>query len=147
MNDSGDRPIDELAKKREEQRLQGLAKRALDDSVAELDEVTLATLAAARQRALAAKPVAANPESEILVSGNKAGWLLGCGAIAAALLVAVLWQQQLSPGGTAGQDAPELAVLDADEAWQVDEELLDEMDFYAWLAEQELAQLDQSHAG
>lgn len=137
MTNDSDTPVDELTGKRDERRLQQIARQALDDSVAELDEATLARLAQARQQAVAA---GAAP-------GKKYALLAGGSVIAAAMLLAVFWQQQLSSEIDFDPQQFAAVVSDSEEAWDVDEDLLDDMEFYAWLAEQELKQLDQAHAG
>lgn len=143
MSDTNDTRNDELARKRDEKRLQALAQRALDDSIQQLDAQTLAALAEARQQALAVTRT----------RRKKGGTVAATGAIAAAVLLAVVWQQ--NSGTISDAELAEHArylelsegVLQTEEVWQVDEELLDDMEFYAWLAEQELQQLEQSHAG
>ena len=145
MTENNGTPNDELARKRQErddatraeQRLHQLARQALDESVEQLDDATLKALTEARQRAVATAATQ-RPKFTLLAASS---------AVAATLLVALIWQQNLD--GTSHTELPQLSslVAESEEVWELDEELLDEMEFYAWLAEQELQQLEQSHAG
>lgn len=97
-------------------------RQMLDRSTAELDAVTLARLRAARRRALDSPP-------------PRRIWLAAGGISAAALaagLAAVLW---LSPAAAPAPTGLEQLDLLA----EADLELVDDIDFYRWLAENERA--------
>jgi hypothetical protein len=101
-----------------EKELIGLARRALDQSLAEMDAETVSRLAEARARAVQARPRA---------------WAMPLGAsiavaVSAALLI-VLW-----PEGAG--EVQQLALEDVEIlASEVDLDVLAELDFYRWLVE------------
>jgi hypothetical protein len=97
----------------------------LRDSESRIDELTAARLQAARRQAL--EQVATIPGRE------RAGWALGGFATAAvAVLAIVLWQ-----GGAL--HAPDLPGDDWDLLVEGDLQLIEDLDFYDWLPEEETA--------
>ncbi len=105
-------------------RLVGDLRQVLDDSAAELDELTLAGLKAARLRALDATH--ARP------GYGRWPWLAG--ALASVIAVALVLTEP-----EAGRDAePATMAAVAEPALPVDDlELMSELDFVIWLAETE----------
>lgn len=110
------------------EQLQRKAVQALDERARDLDGATLSRLSQARAKAMAQHP------------SQKQRWLhtawIGSAGIATAALVAVLLFQRLPPDGLEALDpsgeAIEIATLD------VDLEVIEELDFYEWLSEQDI---------
>ncbi len=107
--------------------------RALDERARDLDGATLSRLRQARTHAMAAHP------------SQRTRWLqpawLGAAGLAAVALVAVLLHPQLPSDGLEAMDpageAIEIATLD------VDLEVIEDLDFYEWLSEQDIDELAQ----
>ncbi|MGB5339757.1 MAG: DUF3619 family protein [Gammaproteobacteria bacterium] len=98
-------------------------KRQLDVYEEDVDALTAARLQAARHRALAAVP-----------AHNRSAYWLPAGAfatVAVMVLTVVLWR---------GDDAVPVPVLAADD-WEIlvagELQLIEELDFYDWLAEED----------
>ena len=109
--------------------LQNQLKQALDERARDLDGATLSRLRQARATAMAQH------------ASRRSRWLqpawLGAAGLAAVALVAVLMFPRLpSPGGLDGLDstgeALEIATLD------VDLEVIEDLDFYEWLSDQNI---------
>jgi hypothetical protein len=112
------------------------AKQVFDASVANLDVATRGKLARARARAL---EVSARPSIVPHLYGARP-WI-AAGALAAAALVAVLvWQ-----GLGAPEARVEMAALDDLELLLAEDEfeMLEELEFYAWLEEQPELQMPE----
>ncbi len=107
-------------------------KRAFDDSVDRLDGHTRSKLALARAKALEAR---ARRRRRLLPDGFG---LLPVGAVAAAVLAAVIvWQGPLTPNSAAEVTAELEVIADFDILLgEEDLELFEELEFYAWLQEQ-----------
>ena len=130
--------FDELALRRkhneQDVQIEQLAQQVLEASLDELSESTLARLKQAREAAMLQRHKSARN------FGRKFG--IGSGAIAATLTLFVLWQNPLS------SQAPNLPqYLGETQVWQYDEELLDDLEFYAWLDQQDSDDLESSNAG
>ena len=97
----------------------------LRDSETQLDELTVARLQAARRQAV--------EQATTVTRRERTGWALGGFATAAvAVLAIVLWQ-----GGSL--HAPELQGDDWDLLVEGDLQLIEDLDFYDWLPEEETA--------
>ena len=97
----------------------------LRDSETQLDELTVARLQAARRQAL--------DQATTISRRGRTGWALGGFATAAvAVLAIVLWH-----GGS--MHAPDLPGDDWDLLVEGDLQLIEDLDFYDWLPEEETA--------
>lgn len=108
----------------DQQLIDGLG-RQLRDSEASVDELTAVRLQSARRRALDA--------DGRRVTRDRFGWTLGGFATAAvAVLAVVLWTGGETP-------APELFGADMDMLAEGDLQLIEDLEFYDWLPEEETA--------
>ena len=111
-------------KQNDQQLIDGLG-RQLRDSEASVDELTAARLQSARHRAL--------DTGAQRVTRDRFGWTLGGFATAAiAVLAVVLWTGDETP-------APELFGADLDMLAEGDLQLIEDLEFYDWLPEEETA--------
>jgi hypothetical protein len=117
-----------MSKQDTERAFEARTKAAFDASVEALDAATRARLTQARVRALEALSA---PRGSV----RQARWLVPAGAAAAAALAA--WLVLVGPGERAAEPLQaaalsDLEVLLAEEAL----EMIEDLDFYAWLEEQ-----------
>ena len=111
---------------RDEQQLAERLGQQLRDSEDELDELTRARLGAARRQALEAAGTKRR--------WHRIGWSAGGFATAAvAVLAVVLWT------GNGGGPVPALSADDWELLAEGDLQLIEELDFYDWLPEEETA--------
>jgi len=111
--------------KRNDQQLIDELGRQLRDSEASVDELTAARLQAARRRAL--------DTGGRRVTRDRFGWTLGGFATAAvAVLAVVLWTGNETP-------APELFGADMEMLAEGDLQLIEDLEFYDWLPEEDTA--------
>jgi len=139
------KPLDELAARRQLRELQTQWQQTLDYDGATLDADVVSRLASARQRALQV--------SNVPNKSRKLRWLVPA---VAAMLLAIVWlprsmrdapiaqqsvlQQQISQQAISQQAisqqqqaAPQQLEVSEIQAWQEDAEFLDELEFYTWL--------------
>lgn len=110
---------------RDEQQLTEHLGQQLRDSETQIDEMTVARLQAARRQAL--------EQAAVTTRHERTGWALGGFATAAvAVLAIVLWHGGESP-------APDLHGDDWDLLAEQDLQLIEDLDFYDWLPEEETA--------
>ena len=111
--------------KRDDQQLVDELGRQLRDSEASVDVLTAARLQAARRRA--------RDTGDRCVTRDRFGWTLGGFATAAvAVLAVVLWTGNETP-------APELFGADMEMLAEGDLQLIEELEFYDWLPEEDTA--------
>ncbi|GMR09149.1 MAG: hypothetical protein BMS9Abin26_2163 [Gammaproteobacteria bacterium] len=111
----------DLSKQATEDKFTGKVRRALDDSAADLDELTLARLRAARANAVAAAEKKTSGHSYWLPAAGFATVLVAVSAV----LLTTLNNGEVMPG-IDGDDLEMLSSIDS-------LDLLDNMDFYEWL--------------
>lgn len=116
----------QFEQRRIEQQTVIAARQALDESVAAIDANTLSSLQSIRQQAVS--------QSESVSVNTHRRWLMPSAGIAAAITAVMLWQvpNDLSQVPII-DEIDSIAISQTEQVWQLDEELLDEMEFYAWL--------------
>lgn len=152
---------DSLEAKRNEKCLADLARQALDDSVGSIDEETLRRL-----RSIRTEAVAQSERADGAASVSRRMWIPATGIAAAVMLGLFLQLQEPTEqnpvmvpnengGLAAGQGRHQVEesalvvaqslVNEEGQPWDIEEELLDDMDFYVWLAMKD--QMDAANAG
>jgi hypothetical protein len=124
---------DEVAARRALRQLQAQWQQVLDAESAALDDSVAARLEQVRTSALQAAP-AANNRRPMLLASIAAVLLLALALPLAQTTLQRHDQATMSPAAEADFDLSEL------EPWQEDAELIDDLDFYAWL------ELEAEHA-
>lgn len=124
-----------MSDERREEAMAKRARRLFDESVDALDAATLSRLNRQRHRALAGLEARASARWPL--------WLPATGVAAAVAMALLLWQQdgvQPLPPAVAATD---LDILMAEEEL----EMLEDLEFYAWLEAEEAAPVTDGHVG
>lgn len=124
-----------MSDERSEEAAAEQAKRLFDDSVERLDAATLSRLNRQRHRALAGLDAPA--------SARWQRWLPATGVAAAVAMALLVWQQEGPQTLPPTEAATDLDILLAEEEL----EMLEELEFYAWLEAEEAAPVTDGHVG